>query len=40
MKFCQKCGKELLDEAVICPGCGFEFVNINELKKLILFLRL
>ncbi len=22
MKFCQKCGKELLDEAVICPNCG------------------
>ncbi len=22
MKFCQKCGRELLDEAVICPGCG------------------
>lgn len=22
MKFCTYCGKELLDEAVICPGCG------------------
>lgn len=22
MKHCAKCGKELLDEAVICPGCG------------------
>lgn len=22
MKFCQKCGKQLMDEAVICPGCG------------------
>ena len=22
MKFCQNCGKELLDQAVICPGCG------------------
>ncbi len=22
MKFCGKCGKELFDEAVICPGCG------------------
>lgn len=22
MKFCQKCGKELLEEAVICPSCG------------------
>ncbi len=22
MKYCSKCGKELLDEAVICVGCG------------------
>lgn len=22
MKYCSKCGKELLDEAVFCPGCG------------------
>ncbi len=22
MKYCTKCGRELLDEAVICPGCG------------------
>lgn len=22
MKFCEKCGKEIIDEAVICPGCG------------------
>lgn len=22
MKFCQRCGKEIMDEAVICPGCG------------------
>lgn len=22
MKYCTKCGKELLDEAVMCPGCG------------------
>ena len=22
MKYCQHCGKEILDEAVICPGCG------------------
>lgn len=30
MKFCQKCGKELHDEAVICPGCG---CSINEGEK-------
>lgn len=22
MKFCQRCGKELMDEAIVCPGCG------------------
>lgn len=22
MKFCSKCGKEIMDEAMICPGCG------------------
>ena len=22
MKFCSKCGKEIVDEAVVCPSCG------------------
>ncbi len=22
MKYCEKCGKELIDEAVVCPECG------------------
>ena len=22
MKYCTHCGKELLDEAIFCPGCG------------------
>lgn len=22
MKYCLKCGKEIMDEAVVCPGCG------------------
>lgn len=22
MKFCEKCGKELNDQAVVCPNCG------------------
>ena len=22
MKYCTKCGKELIDEAVVCPHCG------------------
>lgn len=35
MKFCSKCGKEIADEAVICPGCGCavqqnKSVNIAE----------
>ena len=29
MKYCSKCGKELLDEAVICPGCGCSVAPIN-----------
>ena len=24
MKYCSTCGKEIADEAVICPGCGCE----------------
>ena len=27
MKFCSKCGKEILDEAVVCPGCGCAVVS-------------
>lgn len=27
MKYCTKCGKELFDEAVICPGCGCSCEN-------------
>ena len=22
MRFCEKCGKELMEESIICPGCG------------------
>ena len=25
MKYCTHCGKELMDEAVMCPGCGNTF---------------
>ena len=25
MKYCINCGKECVDEAVICPGCGCAF---------------
>lgn len=27
MKFCSKCGKEIMDEAVICPNCGCAVEN-------------
>ena len=27
MKFCTKCGKEIYDEAVICPNCGCAVAN-------------
>ena len=29
MKFCTHCGKELLDEAVICPSCGCAVNNVG-----------
>jgi len=27
MKYCSKCGKEILDEAIVCPACGCAVVN-------------
>lgn len=30
MKFCAKCGKEIMDEAVICPGCGCAIKTESE----------
>ncbi len=30
MKFCQKCGKEIMDEAVVCPGCGCPVVTESK----------
>ena len=29
MKFCSKCGKELIDEAVVCIGCGCSVANTS-----------
>ena len=34
MKFCTKCGKELLDEAVICTNCGCAVGGANGLYKI------
>lgn len=35
MKYCDKCGKELMDGAIICPGCGcpVEGANSKPAKK-------
>lgn len=33
MKFCEKCGKEIMDEAVICPGCGCAVVQKTQVKQ-------
>ena len=33
MKYCSKCGNELLDEAVLCPKCG---CMVNEIDKMII----
>ena len=30
MKFCCHCGKEIMDEAVICPGCGCSVQTANS----------
>ncbi|MGM9645732.1 MAG: zinc-ribbon domain-containing protein [Eubacteriales bacterium] len=32
MKFCSKCGKEIMDEAVVCPNCGCPVADQNNSK--------
>ena len=32
--FCSKCGKEIADEAVICPGCGCATANYHQVPKI------
>ena len=32
MKYCSKCGKELMDEAVICPSCGCSVASLSNNK--------
>ena len=27
MKYCSKCGKEMIDEAIVCPNCGCAVVE-------------
>lgn len=33
MKYCTKCGKELMDEAVICPHCGCAIESAEKTKN-------
>jgi len=33
MKYCVKCGKELMDEAVFCPGCGCAVETTQPVQK-------
>ena len=30
LMFCSKCGKEILDEAVVCPSCGCPTSNYTQ----------
>lgn len=30
MKYCRHCGKEVLDEAVLCPHCGCKIGEMEE----------
>ena len=30
MKYCQKCGKEIVDDVIVCPGCGCQIGNIDS----------
>lgn len=30
MKYCTHCGKELLDDAIVCPGCGCAVESENN----------
>lgn len=32
MKFCSKCGKEIAEDALVCPGCGCETENVEGSK--------
>lgn len=32
MKYCEKCGNQLLDEAVMCPKCGHSISKVISQK--------
>lgn len=33
MKYCEKCGNELLDEAIMCPKCGCAVAGKQPTKR-------
>ena len=33
MKYCEKCGNQLLDEAVMCPKCGYTITKPTYTKE-------
>lgn len=33
MKYCEKCGNELLDEAIMCPKCGCAVAGKQPIKQ-------
>lgn len=33
MKFCSHCGKELLEESVVCPNCGCAVNGANNINR-------
>lgn len=34
MKYCSKCGKELVDEAVVCVNCGCAVQNNSKIQTI------
>ncbi len=33
MKFCSRCGKEIVDDAVVCPNCGCAVVPTTHVEE-------
>lgn len=33
MKYCAKCGQEVMEEAVVCPHCGCEVETPKKTKR-------
>lgn len=43
MKYCAKCGNELMNDGVVCPKCGcsadFEKINHQQIKQMVMLLQ-